>query len=208
MEARKITIVSTKTQKKSVIMSSAETLAELKADLDAANIDYTDMTFYEGTSKTELKSDSSVLPKDVPYINRTTGETIITNELVFMLTNTNKKIKSGALDRRTAYVMIKKYNLEKECLDTYGKNYTQCSTANLEALINKAEAAQCASAPTTDNADKQAREALDTLVSFLYNSSVIPYYVYSGVKASLGFKAAEENISSSYSDEDIDENKV
>ena len=34
MEARKITVVSTKTQKKSVIMSGAETLGELKKDLE------------------------------------------------------------------------------------------------------------------------------------------------------------------------------
>ena len=49
MEARKITIVSTKTQKKSVIMSGAETLGELKNDLRNAGIDFEDMTFYEGT---------------------------------------------------------------------------------------------------------------------------------------------------------------
>ena len=48
MEARKITIVSTKNQEKSVIMSSATTLGELKRDLDSANIDYQDMVFYEG----------------------------------------------------------------------------------------------------------------------------------------------------------------
>ena len=46
MEAREITIVSTKTQRKSVIMSSAETLSELKSDMRNAGIDYTNMTFY------------------------------------------------------------------------------------------------------------------------------------------------------------------
>ena len=107
MEARKITVVSTKTQKKSVIMSSAETLGELKKDFKDAGIDYEGMTFYEGTSKTELKTDESVLPKNVPYTNRTTGETKNTNELVFMLTNTNKKIKSGAMNRAEVYSIIK-----------------------------------------------------------------------------------------------------
>lgn len=89
MEARKIVVVSTKNQKKSVIMSAATTLAELKADLRHNGIEYGGMTFYEGTSKTELKTDASVLPHDVPYKGTTT------NELVFMLTNTNKKIRSG-----------------------------------------------------------------------------------------------------------------
>ena len=89
MEVRKITVVSTRNQKKSVIMSAATTLAELKADLRQNGIDYEGMTFYEGTSKIELKDDNSVLPHDVPYKGQTT------NELVFMLTNTNKKIRSG-----------------------------------------------------------------------------------------------------------------
>ena len=47
MEARKITIVSTRNQKKSIIMSAATTLAELKADLRQNGIDYDGMTFYE-----------------------------------------------------------------------------------------------------------------------------------------------------------------
>lgn len=89
MENRKIIIVSTRTQKKSVIMSAATTLAELKSDLRANGIDYEDMTFYEGLSKVELKDDASMLPHDVPYKDK------VTNELVFMLTTANKKIKSG-----------------------------------------------------------------------------------------------------------------
>ena len=136
MEARKITIVSTKTQKKSVIMSSAETLAQLKEDLIVAGIDYDDMTFYEGLTKTELKSDDSVLPKDVPYTNRTTGESIVTNELVFMLTNTNKKIKSGSYEeRKTLYNEIKNRGLKQACFDKYGKNYTTCSNDELISVI-------------------------------------------------------------------------
>lgn len=95
MEKRKITVVSTKTMDKKVILSGAETLGELKSELIAEGMDLTDLTFYEGISKTELISDESFLPKDLPYINRKTGETIITNELVFMLTMPNKKIKSG-----------------------------------------------------------------------------------------------------------------
>ena len=67
MEARKITVVSTRNQKKSVIMSAATTLAELKADLRQNGIDYDGMTFYEGTSRVELKDDASALPHDVPY---------------------------------------------------------------------------------------------------------------------------------------------
>ena len=52
MNARNIIVWSTKTQQKQVVSTGAETLAELKADLEAANIDIKDMTFYEGLTKT------------------------------------------------------------------------------------------------------------------------------------------------------------
>ena len=131
MEARKITVVQTKNQKKSVIMSAATTLAELKSDLRANGIDYDGMTFFEGTSKVELKNDASVLPHDVPY------KGTITNELVFMLTNTNKKIRSGAvaMSRAEAYNAIKSMGLQDACVKKFGKNFTMCKTADLIVLI-------------------------------------------------------------------------
>lgn len=131
MEARKITVVQTKNQKKSVIISAATTLAELKSDLRANGIDYSGMTFFEGTSKVELKNDASVLPHDVPY------KGTITNELVFMLTNTNKKIRSGAvaMSRTEAYGAIKSMGLQDACVKKFGKNFTTCKTADLIALI-------------------------------------------------------------------------
>lgn len=129
MEARKITVVQTKNQKKSVIMSAATTLAELKSDLRANGIDYDGMTFFEGTSKVELKNDASVLPHDVPY------KGIVTNELVFMLTNTNKKIRSGAMSRTEAYNAIKCMGLQSACVKKFGKNFTICKTADLIALV-------------------------------------------------------------------------
>lgn len=129
MEARKITVVQTKNQKKSVIMSAATTLAELKSDLRANGIDYDGMTFFEGTSKVELKNDASVLPHDVPY------KGIVTNELVFMLTNTNKKVRSGAMSRTEAYNAIKSMGLQSACVKKFGKNFTMCKTADLIALV-------------------------------------------------------------------------
>lgn len=164
MEPRKITIVETKTQKKSVIMSSATTLEELKADLRQNNIDYTDMTFFEGTSKVEIKSDKSVLPHDVPW------KGTITNELVFLLTNTNKRIKSGA-DRSAIYTRLKDMGLVGICKDTYGKNFTQCSTAQLEELINKyGEIKEVALKPVKNEnevVDVNARMAIAKVVNIL-----------------------------------------
>lgn len=173
MEARKITVVSTKTQKKGVIMSGAETLGELKKDFREAGIDYEGMTFYEGTSKTELKTDESVLPKDVPYTNRTTGETKNTNELVFMLTNTNKKIKSGAMTRTEAYDAIKAKGLQAECQKRFGRNFTMCKTSDLVSLIESTINLPQQEEVKTGCVDVQARSALTMLVDVLNEDYVI-----------------------------------
>lgn len=133
MEARKITVVETRNQKKSVIMSAATTLAELKQDFDANGIDYTDMAFYEGTSHTELKGDNAILPHDVPY------KGTITNELVFMLTTVNKKIKSGAMTRSELFYQIKSKGLQQAVKDAFGKNFTNCTTEQLMMVLAKKE---------------------------------------------------------------------
>lgn len=150
MEARKITVVQTKNQKKSVIMSAATTLAELKSDLRANGIDYDGMTFFEGISKVELKNDASVLPHDVPY------KGTITNELVFMLTNTNKKIRSGAvaMSRAEAYNAIKSMGLQDACVKKFGKNFTMCKTADLIALVQSNGASK--PAPAAPKAEAKA----------------------------------------------------
>lgn len=154
MEARKITVVQTKNQKKSVIMSAATTLAELKSDLRANGIDYDGMTFFEGTSKVELKNDASVLPHDVPY------KGTITNELVFMLTNTNKKIRSGAvaMSRAEAYNAIKSMGLQDACVKRFGKNFTMCKTADLIALVEDSKDAAPAALKAEPKVEAKAEE--------------------------------------------------
>ena len=134
MEPREILVVNTKTQSRKTITSSATTLAELKADLRAAGIDYSDMTFYEGISKTEIKTDDSQLPHDVNYKGN------ITNNLVFMLTTANKKVKSGAVSTRAeAYKAIKDNNLQDEVKKKFGKNFTNCGTNDLVTFVNNKE---------------------------------------------------------------------
>ena len=184
MEARKITVVQTKNQKKSVIMSEATTLGELKADLRRNGIDYDGMTFFEGTSKTELKTDASVLPHDVPYKGQ------VTNELVFMLTNTNKKIRSGAvaMTRAEAYNAIKSMGLQDACVKKFGKNFTMCKTADLIALVQnngaskpapaapkKEEEATAPVAPASNGecVDTVARTAISKLVDILEDNGTI-----------------------------------
>ena len=131
METRKITIISTKNHSTKVINSAAATLAELKSDLNNAGISYTDCTFFEGLTKTELKNDAAILPHDVPYKGTTT------NNLVFMITNASKKIRSGAkLDRKAIIEEIKAKNLTEVVKKTYGKNYTNCKTEDLERILS------------------------------------------------------------------------
>lgn len=220
MEARKITVVSTKNQKKSVIMSAATTLAELKADLRQNGIDYDGMTFYEGTSKTELKTDESVLPHDVPYKGTTT------NELVFMLTNTNKKIRSGAMSRAEAYAAIKANNLQAECVKRFGKNFTMCKTSDLISLVEGGNSAPKAEdkkptpasevkapeAEATEFVDTKARAAISRLAEILCDGCTIEDYEKDEILDILGGKVevaspSEDCNSSSdspYSDDEID----
>lgn len=232
MEARKITIVSTRNQKKSVIMSAATTLSELKADLRQNGIDYDGMTFYEGTSKVELKDDNSVLPHDVPYRGTTT------NELVFMLTNTNKKIRSGAdMNRAEAYAAIKANNLQSECVKRFGKNFTMCKTADLVALVNEKTVKAAKSTKTTrtetttvketvveTNApevakpetpveviDTKARAAISKLLAILDDNDILDCEEVEEIEGILGGRvvAASEDYApasaSPYSDDEIDE---
>ena len=232
MEARKITVVSTRNQKKSVIMSAATTLAELKADLRQNGIDYDGMTFYEGTSKVELKDDASVLPHDVPYKGQTT------NELVFMLTNTNKKIRSGAdMSRADAYAAIKANGLQEECVKRFGKNFTMCKTADLIALVNEKSASKPAPAKepvkkapakkeevaetkkeeakeqagTAECVDTKARAALSRLLTILTDNGTLEDDEAEEIEDILGGKvevAASEDCkpssASPYSDDEID----
>ena len=228
MEARKITVVQTKNQKKSVIMSAATTLAELKSDLRANDIDYDGMTFFEGTSKVELKNDASILPHDVPY------KGTITNELVFMLTNTNKKIKSGAvaMSRAEAYSAIKSMGLQDACVKKFGKNFTMCKTADLIALVqsnnsaaNPAPAApeaetkkeEKAEAPASNGGecvDTVARAAISKLVEILEGNGTIEDYEKEKVLGIPGGEVAVAAVpseeykpksASPYSDDEIDD---
>ena len=128
METRKITVVDSQSQSVKVIMSSAETLGELKQDLSANGYSLENKAFYEGLTRIELKTDNSILPHDVPR-NGTT-----TNELVIRITTAQKKINSG-MTRAEVYQAIKEKNLAETVKNMYGKNFTQCSTADLLTVI-------------------------------------------------------------------------
>lgn len=126
---REILIANTKTQKRSKITTSATTLGELKTDLRAAGIDFQNMTFTEGISKTQLLSDDTQLPQNVIYKGQPT------NNLVILLTNTKKNIASGVLSRKEACNLIKQNSLENAVKTKFGRNFTQVPTLDLIKFI-------------------------------------------------------------------------
>lgn len=135
MEFRKVIIINNKTQSQKVIQaSSATTLGELKREMREAGIEYEGMTFFEGHLRAELKDDASILPTNIPYKGQ------VVNDLTFLLTAPEKKIKSGAMSRAEAYNAIKARGLQDECVKRFGKNFTMCKTQDLIDLLGEGSA--------------------------------------------------------------------
>lgn len=132
MEARKIIVIDSKNQSQKSFMSTATTLGALKAELSENNISYDGCSFYCGEMRAELVDDAAPIPETVMY----KGEP--KRDLTFMLTTTNKKIRSGAMSRLEIYGKIKELNLQEVCKAKYGKNFTMCSTVDLIRVIDEA----------------------------------------------------------------------
>ena len=146
MEVREILIANTKDQKKYRIMTGAETLGELQDQItrnenvmvwDKPNkvwltntqpINISGMSFTEGISNTQLVDRTSQLPMAVNFKGQ------VTNNLMMLMTNTTKAIRSGAGDRAAAYKLIKDKNLQDAVKTKFGKNFTQVSTVDLFAF--------------------------------------------------------------------------
>lgn len=211
METRKVTIINSKSQSQKVIQDSkATTLGELKAEMRERGIDYEGMTFFEGHMRAELKDDAAPLPTNIPYKGQ------VVNDLTFMLTAPEKKVKSGAMSRAEAYNEVKRLGLQDKCKQVYGKNFTQCGTADLIALIEKAGNKPVAAAPEAEepveapvaepeNVSTEApaqsadgcncAKALTALVEDLYASDAIEEETYDKVTAILKggtYKAPEK----------------
>lgn len=135
MEAQERTIIvsSSRAQRKYAIQSKATTLEEFKAECREVGIDYSGLTFVEAISNTELLNDNSLLPREVTFKGKKT------NNLVFSLTAPRKNIGSGAMSRKEAYAKIKELNLQQDCIDQFGDNYTRVSTENLVKMIEAVE---------------------------------------------------------------------
>lgn len=196
METRKVTIINSKSQSQKVIQDSkATTLGELKAEMRERGIDYEGMTFFEGHMRAELKDDAAPLPTNIPYKGQ------VVNDLTFMLTAPEKKVKSGAMSRAEAYNEVKRLGLQDKCKQVYGRNFTQCGTADLIALIEKANTkgnksdASKVEAPAQSADGCNCTKALIALVEDLYASDAIEEETYDKVTAILKggtYKAPEK----------------
>ena len=195
MEFRKVTIINNKTQSQKVIQASAATtLGELKREMREAGIEYEGMTFFEGHLRAELKDDASILPTNIPYKGQ------VVNDLTFLLTAPEKKIKSGAMSRAEAYNAIKSRGLQDECVKRFGKNFTMCKTQDLIDLLGEGSAE---AAPVKEEKKEVVKEtkqeksvvtttsegnvagALEVLLEDLYGSDVIEEGTYDRAMAVL-----------------------
>lgn len=169
MTEREILIANNRDQSKYRIVTGAETLGELQ-DAIARNegvykmigqswvsnptpIDIEGLTFTEGITKTQLLQRDSALPTNVQFKGQTT------NNLVMLLTNTTKQIRSGAYptNRKEFGEYIKKNSLGEAIKAEFGDNWTRISTAKLLNFF-----ANTAEKNTTSNKDaiNEVREEL------------------------------------------------
>lgn len=202
METRKITVIETRNSKKTIIETSATTLGELKRDFSAHGIYYSDMTFFEGLTKTELINNDSILPTNVMYKGTPT------NNLTIMLTNSNKKIKSGALSETTprsvVYAHIQDMGLQTQCVTRFGRNYTQVPTASLIALINDAnknteKKCEC------NNETERLVNAFTALIDALEFNENISYLEANELREILGTSKSTPKDKEIYSQEELDD---
>lgn len=197
MKFRKVTIINNKTQSQKVIQASvATTLGELKREMREAGIEYEGMTFFEGHLRAELKDDASILPTNIPYKGQ------VVNDLTFLLTAPEKKIKSGAMSRAEAYNAIKARGLQNECVKRFGKNFTMCKTQDLIDLLGEGSAKEVKETKkeeekpvVTATSEGNVAGALEVLLEDLYGSDVIEEDTYNRAMAVLKgtiYKAPEK----------------
>ena len=184
MEFRKVTIINNKTQSQKVIQAStATTLGELKREMREEGIEYEGMTFFEGHLRAELKDDASILPTNIPYKGQ------VVNDLTFLLTAPEKKIKSGAMSMTEAYNAIKARGLQDECVKRFGKNFTMCKTQDLIDLLGEGapvkEKKEVEISKESSIPEGNVAGALEVLLEGLYGSDTIEEATYNRAMAEL-----------------------
>ena len=122
----KATVVNTveNTTKVVELPEVVDNLAGLKHFLDIS-----DGQFFEGTTHTDLTSDTQALPQ-LPESKKERG-------YVFFVSPAQNKIKNGAYTRKECYAIIKYNNLGDKIKAKYGRNFTQVATDALNETIEE-----------------------------------------------------------------------
>lgn len=106
-------------------------LPEAVTDLSGLKhfLDISDGQFFEGTTHTDLTSDTQVLPQ-LPESKKERG-------YVFFVSPAQNKIKNGTYTRKECYAIIKSNNLGDKIKAKYGRNFTQVATDALNETIEE-----------------------------------------------------------------------
>ena len=167
METKKFTVFNPQNMTKKVFDSNATTFGELKAELRNLGINVEGMTVQEGLTNTELLSDNTVLPTNVPFHGTTT------NNLVFRILRSKKNIESGN-PRKDLYDVINEKNLKEVIAAHFGRNYTQVKTEDLQEFINNYNpTCACAAPKEKEVTIEQVKNALLYLVTLLEDEEFI-----------------------------------
>lgn len=129
MAQREIKVIANSQNRNEIYMSDANTVGELKAELANKGYELEGMDLKEGKTRIDLRDDLSPLPTDFMY----RGEQ--TSDLVVMITPVNTNIKSGAY-RDDLYDEVRNFNLQDEFYTRYGKNFTNATNAELQAVVD------------------------------------------------------------------------
>lgn len=201
---RTVTVFDQNTQEKTVIENvTATTFGELKSVLRNKGISLDNMDVREGISRVDLRSDSALLPHDTPYRGGTT------NDLMILLTKTNKKVSSG-LGRSEAVQFIKDHNLQDAVKDTYGKNWTNVSTPDLVAFVQSYEAPKDGCPKDVPSGASEAKECnlkpfLGRLLDILNDNNAFEEEEYDELRALLckSTSAPAKNSDKGFSQDEI-----
>ena len=106
-------------------------LPEAVTDLSGLKhfLDISDGQFFEGTTHTDITSDTQALPQ-LPESKKERG-------YVFFVSPAQNKIKNGAYTRKECYAIIKSNNLGDKIKAKYGRNFTQVATDALNETIEE-----------------------------------------------------------------------
>lgn len=187
---RKVTIINNKTQSQKVIQDSeATTLGELKREMRERGIEYEGMTFYEGHLRAELKDDASPLPATVPW----KGQDV--SDLTFLLTAPEKKIKSGAMDRKELIAAAKKLGFPRNPTQAKSSVLSDFITTHQPKKANEKKVVKKEEAKKVEVPSCRIATALNALLEALYTNNYLEDESYESIKAILDgkeYKAPEK----------------